>query len=180
MFFCLDAKEPKNQDCQKKSGNSTANFTEILKLTTSWRFKQSEFLTFRSPEFLTIFSEGRAKKTRFLNKTPWINFIYYIDKFMKSDLFDVMKGKTVCLITIALPFRCGAYPNWVCVGPDLESFASKYVNEWVVVFLSYNYLIRKKRDDIGNLILLSGLFSSHIVSEPYQGFIELSIFYKFI
>ena len=99
---------------------------------------------------------------------------------MKSDLFDVMKGKTVCLITIALPFRCGAYLNWVCVGPDLESFASKYVNEWVVAFLSYIYLISKNIGDTWNLILRSGLFSSHIVSEPYQGFIELRIFYKFI
>ncbi|MCK5454912.1 MAG: hypothetical protein KAJ16_11145, partial [Calditrichia bacterium] len=47
-------------------------FTEILKLTASapggtseqwcsWRFKQSEFLSFRSPNFSLIFSEGRRK-----------------------------------------------------------------------------------------------------------------------
>jgi hypothetical protein len=27
MFFCLDTKEPKNQDCQKKSENSTVHIT---------------------------------------------------------------------------------------------------------------------------------------------------------
>jgi hypothetical protein len=59
MFFFLDKKEPKNQDCQKKSDNSSAHYTKILKLTASWRFKQSEFWTFRSPELLLIFSQGR-------------------------------------------------------------------------------------------------------------------------
>jgi len=32
-FFSLDRKEPKGQDCQKKSENSTVRVTEILKLT---------------------------------------------------------------------------------------------------------------------------------------------------
>ncbi len=37
MFFCLDAKEPKNQDCQKKSGNSALRLAKILKLArTQW------------------------------------------------------------------------------------------------------------------------------------------------
>ncbi len=38
MFFSLDRKEPKDQDYQKKSENSTAHFTEILKLapSTQW------------------------------------------------------------------------------------------------------------------------------------------------
>ena len=38
MFFCLDAKEPKNQDCQEKPGNSAARFTEILKLIPSTQY----------------------------------------------------------------------------------------------------------------------------------------------
>ena len=33
LFFSLDGKEPKDQDCQKKSENSTVRVTEILKLT---------------------------------------------------------------------------------------------------------------------------------------------------
>jgi hypothetical protein len=37
LFFSLDRKEPKDQDCQKKSENSTVRVTEILKLTrTQW------------------------------------------------------------------------------------------------------------------------------------------------
>jgi len=32
LFFSLDGKEPKDQDCQKKSENSTVRVTEILKL----------------------------------------------------------------------------------------------------------------------------------------------------
>ena len=33
LFFSLDGKEPKDQDCQKKSVNLTVRVTEILKLT---------------------------------------------------------------------------------------------------------------------------------------------------
>jgi len=33
LFFSLDGKEPKDQDCQKKSEKSTVRVTEILKLT---------------------------------------------------------------------------------------------------------------------------------------------------
>ena len=35
LFFCLDAKEQKNHDLQKKSRNSAVYFTEILKLTST-------------------------------------------------------------------------------------------------------------------------------------------------
>jgi hypothetical protein len=37
MFFSLKRKEPKVQDCQKKSGNSALHLAKILKLTrTQW------------------------------------------------------------------------------------------------------------------------------------------------
>jgi len=42
MFFLLDKKEPKNQDCQEKLRNSTSRFTEILKLITPWRDSDSQ------------------------------------------------------------------------------------------------------------------------------------------
>ncbi len=60
LFFSLDRKEPKDQDYQKKSGNSTVRFTEILKLApTPSGLRQSEFQAFCSPEFSLIFSKGR-------------------------------------------------------------------------------------------------------------------------
>jgi hypothetical protein len=59
LFFSPDRKEQKDHDYQKKLGKLTAYFTEILKLTASWRFKQSEFHPFRSPDFLLIFSEDQ-------------------------------------------------------------------------------------------------------------------------
>ncbi len=64
LFFSLDRKEPKDQDYQKKSGNSSARFPEILKLApTSSGLKQSEFRTFCLPEFSLIFSEGQQNLT---------------------------------------------------------------------------------------------------------------------
>jgi hypothetical protein len=58
LFFSLDRKEPKDHGFQKKPVNSAAHFIEILKLTASRRFRQSEFQPFHSPEFPLIFSEG--------------------------------------------------------------------------------------------------------------------------
>jgi hypothetical protein len=37
LFFSLERKEPKVQDCQKKSENSTVRVTEILKLPRTQR-----------------------------------------------------------------------------------------------------------------------------------------------
>ena len=37
-------------------------FTKILKLVHKAGLRQSEFVTFRSPEFTTIFTEGRSEK----------------------------------------------------------------------------------------------------------------------
>ncbi len=84
LFFSLDRKEPKDlsggqtgQDCQKKSGNSTAHLTKILKLPrTQHKINFKDFMhmlsagsdpsvagqaerifTLGAPEFTLIFSE---------------------------------------------------------------------------------------------------------------------------
>jgi len=42
LFFSLERKEPKVQDCQKKSENSTVRVTEILKLVPTGRDSNSQ------------------------------------------------------------------------------------------------------------------------------------------
>jgi hypothetical protein len=51
--------QPDRSRLTEKIWKFDGSLTKIPKLSASWRIKQSEFFTFASPEFLTIFPEGR-------------------------------------------------------------------------------------------------------------------------